>query len=460
MAAEKERQLIMLILIDAMRPDHLGAHGYERPTSPEMDKLAAAGKLYTRVYANAPWTRPSTTCFLTGLNASRHRTQTDKSKLPVDITTMAQRLRRKGWVTNGFSANGNGGSMAGLHKGFGIFEDPSNTYVRKGLKQRCKRLFGEEIDEKEHQAAVLADCVRYNRLPTGEFLVNRVLEHLEKSRAKKEFLFVFLVDPHDPYGAPPELERKFLGPDFKGKVRRRAHWEYKNDYPKRERFSLMAIYDASIRYADQAIGQLVAGLREQGLYDNTTIFLSADHGEGFGEHGYYLHAYHFVDEIVRIPLIALGPRFSPGKDDRLAQSLDVVATILQLAGVDADDLPGRSLLEPAQEDTHVISEYNEFGIHRQAIIGSRYKVILELPADEDWFMRTVRDKKYLPSVSFDKEVIKVFDLQEDPKEKKNLADKMPEPAAGLLKKLRAFVAAAPENPDESDTGQRTPQKAK
>src|SRR4051794_21097328 len=76
--AATQRELVMLVLVDAMRPDHLGAYGYSKPTSPNLDALAKEARRYTRVYANAPWTRPSTTSFLTGLNASRHHTETAK----------------------------------------------------------------------------------------------------------------------------------------------------------------------------------------------------------------------------------------------------------------------------------------------------------------------------------------------------------------------------------------------
>ena len=96
-AQAKERELMVLVLVDALRPDHMGAYGYDKPTTPELDKLAAISTRYTRAYANAPWTRPSTASFLTGLNASRHRTETSKQKLPQDITTLAERFK-EGWV--------------------------------------------------------------------------------------------------------------------------------------------------------------------------------------------------------------------------------------------------------------------------------------------------------------------------------------------------------------------------
>ncbi len=440
--AADERELVVLVLIDALRPDHLGAYGYPKPTSPRIDALAERGRRYTRAYANAPWTRPSTACFLTGLNGSRHRTQSAEHKLPADVVTLAQRLGRAGWATAGFSANGNGGSLAGLHKGFDHFEDPTNTYKRSEMRKRCRERFGKTIDEKERAEAELVDCVRYNRLPNGLFLVDRALDHLRRTKAKKQFLFVFLIEPHDPYGAPPRLERQFLG-DFKGEPRRRASWEINNDYSAAERRSMLAIYDAAIRFGDEAVGRLVDGLDEQGLLDHAHLFITADHGEGFGEHGFYLHAHHFWDEIINIPLVAVGPRFTPGVDDRLTQSLDVSATILALAGAKSDGLPGRSLLAPAEPDATVISEYNEFGIRRQAIIQDHLKVIWQRPADEAWYMRVAKKKEYFPSVSFDEEVVRAYDLKADPEEERPITRELPPEALALLEKLRAFVRAAP-----------------
>lgn len=411
----KKKELVILLLIDALRADHVGAYGYARPTTPVIDGLAAQGTRYTRAYVNAPWTRPSTTSFLTGLNASRHRTQSAKTKLPPDVVTMAQRLREAGWYTAGFTANGNGGSLAGLERGFHEFEDPTRTYTKEARGKT------------------------YNGLPTGEFVVERVLGHLRESKADKEFLFIFLVDPHDPYGAPPELEKQFLGADFKGTIRRKALWETNNDYPADERFSLMAIYDAGIRYSDIAVGQLVQGLTDLGRWSDTTLFISADHGEGFGEHGFYLHAHHFWEEVIHVPLIAKGARFAPSVSERLTQAIDVTATILDHAGARFDDLPGTSLYAPAPQKPRAVSEYNEFGIRRQAILDGRYKVVWQRPALEDVYLREAKSKANFPSVSFDKDVVQVFDLKNDPQEKRDLSASMPVEAAALLQELKAFV---------------------
>jgi arylsulfatase A-like enzyme len=331
------------------------------------------------------------------------------------VRTIAERMKQAGWATAGFTANGNGGSLAGLERGFDVFEDPTRTYT------------------KDARGTV------YNNLPTGDFIVNRVLGHLEKGKAKREFLFVFLVDPHDPYGARPDLEKMFLDPAYKAEPRRKALWEFNNNYSPEERASMIALYDAGIRSADEAIGKLVDGLRKMGVWDKTSLFVSADHGEGFGEHGFYLHAHHFWEEVIHVPLIARAPKLAAGNSKRLVDATDVAATIVALGGAKSTGLTGVSLLETAAAPKHVISEYNEFGIKRQAIMDGRWKVIWQRPADEAEYMREVKDKKFFPSVSFTEDVVHVFDLAADPLEKNNLAAKMPAEAAKLLEELRTFV---------------------
>ncbi len=444
--AAAERELIFLILIDAVRADAVGAYGYDKPTTPVLDDLAGKGVRYTRAYVNAPWTRASTASFFTGLNASRHRTETEKSLLPDGFRTLARRLGDAGWRTTGFSANGNGGSLANLDEGFDLFEDPTNTYKRKETRKRCEKKYGKKIPAAQHDQAVRDDCVRYVGLPTGEFIVHRTLKHLEESKADKEFIFLFLVDPHDykfSYYAPPRLEKMFLGGPAPAK-RPRVIWEKNNDYSEEHRRVVRALYDAGIRYSDEALGQLIDGLGAEQLA-NTTIFITADHGEGFGEHDFYLHAHHFWEEVIRVPLIAVGPKFPARVDERVTQAIDISATILHLAGAARDGIAGRSLLEPDTGEP-VISEYNEFGIRRQAIVGERYKVIWQRPVDEEWYLSSFSDrfsieekKAFFPSASFGKEVVRVFDLQTDPDEKKDLAANMPPEAAALLEQLRAFV---------------------
>lgn len=145
--------------------------------------------------------------------------------------------------------------------------------------------------------------------------------------------------------------------------------------------------------------------------------------------------------MIHVPLIAYGGPFNTGRtDERVTQAIDVSATILDLAGADPDAVDGYSLLKPPRDNPHVISEYNEFGIRRQAIVGPRYKVIWQRAAIRDEYMKEARDPKFFPSVIFEGERVRVFDLVKDPGEKKDLSASMPAEAKSLLAQLRAFVA--------------------
>ena len=114
---------------------------------------------------------------------------------------------------------------------------------------------------------------------------------------------------------------------------------------------MMAVYDAGLRAADDALGTFLQGVKATGRYDKTTVLVSADHGEAFGEHHFYLHAHQFWDEVIHIPLVVSGSRWphdAPRTDDRLTQSLDVTRTLAELAGAKAQDLPGHATHRAAE----------------------------------------------------------------------------------------------------------------
>ena len=200
-------------------------------------------------------------------------------------------------------------------------------------------------------------------------------------------MFLFLIDPHDPYRAPPEYEKEWLPKGFEGEPRRRAHWEYKNNYPKAERDSMLAVYDASIRYTDDQTRIFFDGLEKRGLLKNTSVVVTADHGDGFGEHGYYLHGYHHYDEIIRVPLL-IKSRALPGRGHvfHVTQGIDLLPTFVRWAGgTPKPTLPGAGIgaLVRAPIDTGrvVLSEYKDYGVHRSALANLRWRVILQMPAD-------------------------------------------------------------------------------
>ena len=400
-AAAETGKPIIWVVVDALRPDNMSAYGYERDTTPNLTKFADEGILFTRFFANAPWTRPATATMLSGLIPSGHRMQCDWHSLPADVSTVAEQMKKAGYTTIGVVANGNASSAFGLDRGFDIYEDTVKNW--KGL-------------------------------PNARQVFQLGMKHLKKHRGKKKvFLFLFVVDPHDPYRPKPPYDKMYY-PEYKGEVRHKVHWEYKNDYPEAQGKKVVALYDGLIRYTDDQLGWLFARLKKMGFWDEASIFITADHGESFGEHGLYLHGHHHYETHLRIPLIVRAPWIKKEERGRYSsaflQQIDLGPTFIGLAGGQpAPAMRGLNIAKVLVDRTivpvprYVISEYKCYGIRRSAIRTRRYKLIYQQPAVREVFNKHIKDPKLLPSVSFDKEVFDLFEVLADPHETRNLWNK-------------------------------------
>jgi len=387
---------IIWVVVDALRPDHLGCYGYPRATSPALDAFADDGLIFTRFFANAPWTRTATASMLTGRLPGRHGVQCDWHTLPADVGTVAQHLKDAGYTTLAVVGNGNASSAFGLHKGFDVFEDTTRNW--KGL-------------------------------PSAREVFALGLKHLARHRGEdKVFLFLFVIDPHDPYEPPPPYDEMFL-PGYRGKVVHRPHWEYNNDYPAPVREKIVALYDGLIRYTDDQIAKLFSGIKELGFWDRSTILVMADHGEALGEHGVYKHSYHHYETHLRIPLLIRAPWLGErgGYAPAFLQQIDLFPTFCDLAGAETpDELDGVSIIEALREPEslptprYLISEYVCYGIRKYALRTRKHKLLYQRPADREVFLRHVKQEKFLPSVSFDRETFALYDLDADPFEEQDI----------------------------------------
>ncbi len=388
---------VILIVVDALRPDHLTPYGYQRPTSPNLEQLAREGLVLSNYFANGNWTRPSTASLLTGLFPATHAVERDQDKLAEQYVTLAEILEQNGIVTGAVVGNGNAGSAFGLSRGFSFYADTV-----------------------EH----------WQGLPSADQVVELAVPFVRKHVNERFFLMLFFVDPHDPYHAPDGYEDRFVT-DPSVKLVRTPHWEL-GRYSQAERDRMRATYDGAVLYTDTAIGRFLQELKKMGVYDKATLMVTADHGEAFGEHGVYLHAHHLFEEIVRAPLIIRTPAMSTrgAYNHYLFQTVDLMPTIIRAFGAPVPEyLPGvdifRHLSKPEKVDIEhrfVTCEFHNFGISRRMIRTYRHKVIYADPADEAQFMATVGKKKLLPSVSFTQEQVQMYDMANDPFETTNLFD--------------------------------------
>ncbi len=318
-AGDNSRPNVVMIVIDTLRSDHLGAYGYARDTSPAIDALARVGVRFDRAYATSSWTKPSVASMFTGRVPSSHGVTDMYRGIPDQIETLAERLEAERYATAGVVSHLLIGSRWGFERGFAQFDDTEG----KGPQHVST-------------AGVVERAGRY-------------LEQLAKQELPF-FLFVHFFDPHDSFmdhdevtfaGAPEGR----VGPGHLALLLRVL------DPPLNpaEIGYLRDLYDEEIRVTDAGIGSLIGTMRRAGVFDDSIIVVTADHGEEFLEGGWLGHGNSLSEILLRVPLIVKVPGQSAPRVVSSPVSLAaLVPTILDLVGVPYDptryDSPSLSAL--------------------------------------------------------------------------------------------------------------------
>ena len=295
--AETSKMNVLLVTVDTLRADHLGCYGYRGAETPNIDRLASQGTKFDRVYAQVPFTLPSHASMFTSTYPMWNGVR-DSAGPPLaeDLLTIAEVFKQNGYATAGFPAAFVLDGFFRLNQGFDFYYDnfPARETVTGSVAEEgLSRRGGEQL---EH-----------------------VLKWLGDHGNKKFFVWAHFYDPHHPYDPPEPFASRF-------RTRR---------------------YDGEIAYVDSVIGKLLRFLNERGLSDKTLIVLTADHGEGLGEHNELYHGYYVYNSTLQVPLVIFGLH-----SDRYARDvatpvmlLDLAPTILDLVGIPIPKpMQGRSLL--------------------------------------------------------------------------------------------------------------------
>lgn len=316
---------IVFIVVDALRPDHLSAYGYGRPTSPAVDSLLAAqGVRFSDVTAASSWTNPANGAML----LSRLPSQVDtvwadhQGRIPATETLLAEYLSAAGYRTAGFVSNWWMTERFGYAQGFDAYlqtEGPEKerAAVLNELAWSWLDLYGETLQEDERPL----------------------------------FLFLYYYDPHTWYD-PPSPYDTLYDPAYAGpltaEVFGHGHSVVSGEITPspRDVEHLLALYDGEISYWDSELGRMAAYLDGMGLWQDSLIVLTSDHGQMFGEHGKWVHRNSLYEEVLRVPLIIRYPAVVPAGQlrDTPVSNMDILPTILDLAGVEVPaGLAGQSL---------------------------------------------------------------------------------------------------------------------
>jgi arylsulfatase A-like enzyme len=403
---------VVLVSIDTLRPDHLGAYGYARPTSPVLDALAARGVLFEDASSPSPWTLPAHASLLTGLYPGRHGVKGHDRYLPAAVPTLASLLGRAGWTTAAVVNSHNLGPRFGLDRGFQQF-----LYVEEVAAQRA---------------------------PTTR-LVDQALAWLRRHRDRPFFLFLHSYDVHSDYASLPEHERAFAspydGPADGTTAQLIAFREGRVRLSARDAPHLVDLYDAGIRQMDAELGRLLSALSAEGLAEGTLLVVTSDHGEEFFEHGGVLHGCTQYEEVVRVPLVVSGPGVAAGRRVAVPASLlDVMPTVLGRLGVafppglDGEDLGG------------LLSGGARPGLAERVLFGEADHHNVE--HDITRAARRASWKLHFNRLSGE---AALFDLRSDPGERTDLAPARPEVARELRSRLDRFLLVQPAAPPPAVT---------
>lgn len=296
---EKVKPNILLITIDTLRRDHLGAYGYPRETSPFIDQLAREGLMFKHVITPIPLTAGNHSSILTSLHPLTHNVIMNGSKLNDEVQTIAEVLKKNGYYSIGAIAVGLLTGKKNFSQGFDSFSD------------KWEKDPG--LDTKFPLAERTAQSV-------NKSLFKQIDEYYHGHKEKPLFIWAHYFDPHGPY-----YDKDYI--TFEDKM-------YKLKYKKQVRRGIKK-YDKEIRYTDEHIEKLYKYLEERGITQQLITCVTADHGEQFGEHGYTFGHADFYSENTFVPLIFHGHEIPKNKIvETFVSSMDIGTTLLGRAGLD------------------------------------------------------------------------------------------------------------------------------
>ncbi len=405
---------ILLITVDALRPDHLSCYGYERHTSPNIDKLSKEGIRFTQAIAAGGWTIESLPSILTGTYSLTHQIHAWDDLRNLSVKTLAWELAIKGYQCVLWS---NHGDMRSLD-----------------IKDGFQRVYSVDV--------------RKNYKSTDYVLTNQIINRLKNQYRNHPFFFYIHYEGcHVPYLPPAPYKYMYLHDKFRKKS---ESIPISNRKDRDERYTgngkipyvaakdnitdpnyYISQYDGAISYTDAQIGRLMDGLKELGLDKNTLVILTADHGEMLGEHNIYFDHQRSYEENIRVPLIIIFPKLFPrGKViSKQVSLIDIAPTILEIAGLKRPSyMQGESLLA-------FIKPFKSY---------PRKYVLSFFTNPKDWIAIRAKDWKLIYNNANE---LELYNLRDDPMEQHNLITKRPDKFRQLKQELDNFIkCSTPSNP--------------
>jgi len=398
------RPNVLLVTIDTLRADHTSAYGYAIPTTPNLELLASQGLRFAHMYAASSTTGPSHASLFSGRPQRSVGYMKNGHVLNGDVTTLAEILTEAGYETAAFVSSGPVHASFGFAQGFQTFDaEPGATTRRKknGTIPKARR---------------------------GDETAKAVVRWLAKrGDSRPLFVWVHLFDPHAPYNPP----KPFRGEWAKGTS------------------TTVRGYDSEVHFADEQLGKIVRAFEKATGPAGAIVAVTADHGEGLGDHDWRGHGVNLHEEAVRIPLVLTWKGHLPAGEvvDAPATHMDVAPTILDLVGIRPPaDYEGIVLTADAPADRPIFVQRREYRSKRDK--GKRVRGDMIAVMQGRW--------KYIRAP--DEGLFELYDTREDPHEQTNVVDRYPDQHQRLDRMIDEWVAGHPPpnyvQPELSDEDRR------
>lgn len=391
-----ERPDVLLYVVDTLRADGLGCYGNPSAATPNVDRLAREGRLFTRAMAPSSWTRASMGSILSGVYPEVHGAEGRYDVLADGVVLASELFRDAGYRVASITTNPNVGERFGFRQGYA------------------------EGDFEELYEESSAEVVRVEELITTCDEVSRAaLAWIDRARSPW-LLVVHTIDPHSPYTPPAEWDRwgAELPSDADGTSASLARLERSRRPADEAR--VRGLYLGEIAFNDAALGELLDGLERRGALDRTAVVFTSDHGEEFWELGVRGHGKTVNEKALHVPLVVRLPRVVPAgtTEPRVVSTVDLLPTLCELADVAPPPwIEGRSLLAPADG----AAVFSSCQLLQKDLFGVR---------TERWRLTWDRARGQRA----------LFDLERDPLGERDVAEKHPKVARELSELLERHLA--------------------
>ena len=423
--AQKKRPNVVFILIDALRADHLPIYGYSRQTAPNLTNLAGQGMTFTKMYAQASYTRPSIATIFSSLYPAVHKANDTLDYLAGSITVLPEILQAAGYKTFGISANANISPTFGYSQGFDEFRV---WKTRSAFRFTVMGKLAENVIGRSRLGPILGEHGEI--VPRADAITDITLRWVSQGRTEPVFLYVHYIDPHDPYRPPSPYDQAF---NFRRDSPMRAGGVdplklLPNGQDREKVGRTLDQYDGEILYTDSQVDRLLKGLKEMGVLDNALVIVTADHGEEFFEHGKDIHGKSLYEEVLHIPFLMSWPGRIPGGKayHGIAGLVDIMPTILSLVGIDPPaGIQGLSFAAQlfdsniAMPKRKLFAQVVQSGFSLEMVRDGRYKLIRQVSGPQ-------------------KGLEEFYDLVKDPLERTNIALQAQAQVADLKRELDTF----------------------